>query len=267
MTSVVPSLLCRLSRRYFSPGQTKESSFYCVQLRGRNGIRGALHETSVQGTMLVPGNNHRNQIEANQFICSLEASVCPSIKQPRRLRLRLNPIPPQPASWISYFRSGRLLYTSLGLFLLESFVYWILLERAYNSGDLLWFGIWLWSFGFSFVHIFLVLADGWSRYQNYKRVKDQLFLFGFNTKIFAPYMGSKCQRLAVLTAAEELGMEQEVKQYFYDQGYRWYHWVPQFMVKDPLFFFQRYFWSRTFLERQYSPRVDFRKLPKQVRTA
>src|SRR5215831_14306880 len=166
-------------------------------------------------------------------------------------------IPVQPPRWLSYLRSGRLLYFSLILFVAESLTYFYFLKRSYSREDWSWFAFWLSCFAFSFSHIFLVMADGWSRYQNYKRVKDQLFLYGFDDRIACRYIGSACQRMAALTAAEELGLKREVGNFFYSQGYRWYHWIPDFMLQDPFFLFRAAFWSRTFLEKHYHPRVDF----------
>jgi hypothetical protein len=176
-------------------------------------------------------------------------------------------LPYQPPIWVSYIKAGKLLYASQILFILESWIYGYFLMKAYENGSFLWQMFWLWCFMFSFIHIFLVMADGWSRFQNYKRVKDQLFLYGFQPRIMMAYMGSKCQRLAALTAAEELGLEEETKQYFYEQGYRWYHWVPDFMVRDPLFIIRNYFWRRTFLEKNYTPKFDYRAMYRQLQPA
>ena len=174
------------------------------------------------------------------------------------------PLPYQPPLWMSYFRSGKLLYASMVLFILESVIYGYLMMRSNESGSHFWSIFWAVFFLFSFIHIFLVLADGWSRFQNYKRVKDQLFLYGFQPRIMIAYMGSKCQRLAALTAAEELGWEEETRHFFYEQGYRWYHWIPDFMMKDPLFLFRNYFWRRTFLEKNYTSKFNYRHLYKEL---
>jgi hypothetical protein len=155
---------------------------------------------------------------------------------------------------------GRLLYFSLSLFILESWIYWIALKEAYNLGSLIWTAFWIWSFGFSFIHIFLVMADGWSRYQNYKRAKDQFFIHGFNPRIADIYLVSKCQRMAAEVAAEELGIAHDVKKHYAKSGVKWYHYVPYFMVDNPLFFMSRGFWSRTFLEKYYKPRFDYRRM-------
>ena len=171
-------------------------------------------------------------------------------------------LPIQPNPIVSYFRVGRLLYGALFLFILESWFYGIELKNAISNNSLFWTLFWAWSFLFSFIHIYLVIMDGWSRYQNYKRVKDQFFTHGFNKKIALLYMGSKCQRMAVETAAEELGIKEKVFQCYKNFGVKWYHLVPYFMVREPLFLFKKVFWSRTFLEESYTPKFDYRSMTK-----
>jgi hypothetical protein len=123
---------------------------------------------------------------------------------------------------------------------------------------------WLGSLLFAFSHIFLVILDGWSRFQNYKRIKDYLYIYGFTTKIGRLYNGSKCQRNAFLVAARELGMEDQVLNYYRRLGIKDYHFVPYFMIKDPLFFFKRSFWSRTFMEKYYEPKFNYRAFDPQI---
>ncbi len=175
-------------------------------------------------------------------------------------------LPFQPHPALSYLRVGRLLYGALFLFILESWIYWVELKAAYSAGSTIWTGFWLWSFGFSFIHIFLVLADGWSRYQNYKRAKDQFFIHGFNPRIADMYLVSKCQRMAAEVAAEELGIVEDVSRHYADRGVKWYHYIPYFMVDNPLFFLSRDFWSRTFLEKNYKARFDYRKIQMELTT-
>lgn len=169
-------------------------------------------------------------------------------------------LPKQPSTIVSYWNVGSLLHCSLILFVLESVFYWAKLKEAYVHNTLFVVLFWLWSLLFSFSHIFMVIMDAWSRFQNYKRVKDHLFMHGFTQKIARHYQGSKCQRNAVLVAARELGLEEEVRAYYRKRGIRWFHFIPQFMVKDPLFLFKRYFWSRTFMEKHYVPKFNFREL-------
>lgn len=169
-------------------------------------------------------------------------------------------LPNQPPSWISYYRSGRLLHGALVLFILESVVYYLMLSRAWEAADLLWTGFWAWSFMFSFVHIFLVVMDSWSRFQDYKKAKDLFFMYGVRPRLAERFIGSKCQRNAAMQAARELGVDTELNALFRDRGVRWFHYVPYFMVSDPYFMFRTAFWQRTFLEKYYEPRFDFHQM-------
>lgn len=155
---------------------------------------------------------------------------------------------------------GRLLYYSLVLFILESLFYWVKLKAAILIDSTWWTLFWFAFFMFSFVHIFLVIMDGWSRYQNYKRAKDQFYIYGFTGRICNLYIGSKCQRMAALVAAKELGIEDDVKQHYSSKGVKWYHYIPYFMVIDHLFLFKKYFWKRSFMEKNYKSKFDFKKL-------
>src|SRR5690606_10677269 len=156
--------------------------------------------------------------------------------------------PSQPHILISIWNVNKWLLGALLLFILETVFYYVCLREAVRFRETWMIGFWGWSLMFSFVHIFLVGMDAWSRFQNYKRIKDLLFEHGFSTRIAHQYSGSLCQRMAVRTAAKELGMEAPLIQYYHSLGIRWYHIVPYFMIRDPLFMFKRYFWARTFLE-------------------
>ena len=100
-------------------------------------------------------------------------------------------------------------------------------------------------------------CDARSRFQNYKQVKDHLYLNGFQPRIIKPFSFSRCQRDAVLAAAEELGMAKECKQYFKNQGYRWYHVLPEFIFHRPHYIFHKAFWLNTFFAKYYPAKFDF----------
>jgi len=166
----------------------------------------------------------------------------------------------QPYWIVSYWNAARLTHISVFLFMLESMLYWNLLQWAILLESDLWTLVWTICFLFSFIHIFLVQADGWSRYQDYKRAKDQIFTYGCRERILMQYSTSQCQRSACTTAARELGYGEEAEKYYRKLGYRWYHFLPDFMVDDPFFFYKKSFWKRTFLEKYYRPKYDFRAL-------
>lgn len=161
---------------------------------------------------------------------------------------------------VSYFLVGKLLYASLVLFVLESYLFWAQLKLAMLQGIWYIIAFWLCCFLFSFVHIFLVIMDGWSRFQDYKRAKDLFYHHGFQPRIARSFIRSKCQRMSAIVAAEELGLANEINDYYTSQGVKWYHYIPYFMVHDPFFIFKKYFWSRTFLEKHYTSKYDYSKL-------
>lgn len=102
--------------------------------------------------------------------------------------------------------------------------------------------------------------DARSRFQNYKQIKDQFFSYGFNNRVLKTVLKSRCQRDAALAAAEELGYKEQCTKYFYDQGYRWYHLLPDFVFKKPQFLFTWYFWRSTFFLPRYKPKYNFRTI-------
>ena len=127
-------------------------------------------------------------------------------------------LPLQHPPLYSYLKVGRLLHWSLLLFIVESVWYGLELKQAMVVGSVYVIGFWLCSFLFAMIHIYLVIMDGWSRFQNYKRAKDLIFVYGFQSRIANMYLGSKCQRMAVETAANELGFKSEIVAYFKIRG-------------------------------------------------
>ena len=98
---------------------------------------------------------------------------------------------------------------------------------------------------------FFAEFDARGRYQNYKQVKDVLEQRGFDERLIKPFMHSKCQRDAVLVASEDLGFKKKVSDYYYGQGYRWYHILPDAFVKNPLILLSGLFWKRILFTKRY----------------
>lgn len=113
--------------------------------------------------------------------------------------------------------------------------------------------------GFFATNVFLSFLDGRSRFQNYKRVKDQLFLRGTKASYLKAVAISRCQREAAMVAATELGLAKEVKKQFHKLGYRWYHFIPDFVFARPFFLTDPHFWKHTFFVPHYTPRFDYRE--------
>lgn len=96
--------------------------------------------------------------------------------------------------------------------------------------------------------------DAYGRYQNYKQIKDAIFEMGYDSRLIRPFMYSKCQRDAVLVAAQDLNHHKEVKAFFYAQGYRKYHILPDAFNRNPLVLFSLLFWKRILITAPYTSR-------------
>jgi len=158
---------------------------------------------------------------------------------------------------ISYYKVGALLHwISLIAFLIGWFLY-----GKFNESTVVVFSpsYYLWIFGISFFFSNMILSemDAWSRYQNYKQLKDQIVLFGFQHRLLKPMLHSRCQRDAAQIACNEVGFGNNCKTYFSSFGYKWYQIIPDFVFQYPLFFFSSYFWRTTFFTPYYASKVNF----------
>ena len=93
--------------------------------------------------------------------------------------------------------------------------------------------------------------DARSRFQEYKRVRDQLARFGPDRRVFKSVAGSRCQRDAALAAARQLGYASHCRACFSKAGYRWYHLLPDVVRGPPRFLISTAFWRRTFFMPTY----------------
>lgn len=98
--------------------------------------------------------------------------------------------------------------------------------------------------------------DAYSRYQNYKQINDQILEFGWQERILRPMLSSRCQRDAASVACQKLELGEECKNYFSSFGYKWYHIIPDFVFKNPSFFFSSYFWRTTFFTPYYKSKYN-----------
>jgi len=102
-----------------------------------------------------------------------------------------------------------------------------------------------------FLIIIFSQFDAYGRYQNYKQIKDALYKNGFDPRLARPFCRSKCQREAVLTAARDLDYLIETKAYFYKEGYRFYHILPDEFMQNPFVLFHSMFWKRILFTKHY----------------
>lgn len=98
----------------------------------------------------------------------------------------------------------------------------------------------------------IALLDARSRFQDYKRAKDLFFENGPHPRVARLFAHSKCQRDAALAAARDLGMAGELKRFYRQCGYGWYHLLPDAVFKHPRLFFRRRYWQRTLFAPFYN---------------
>jgi len=103
-----------------------------------------------------------------------------------------------------------------------------------------------WGGGWLVVALF-AMADGVSRHREYKRIKAMLLKFGYSERILEPLARSRCQRDAALFAADETGHGENARAYFSRLGYRWYHILPDLVLRNPFAFLRPSFLRSSFL--------------------
>lgn len=100
--------------------------------------------------------------------------------------------------------------------------------------------------------IIFSLLDARSRYQNYKMAKDRLYKYGFDARLLKPFIYSRCQRDAIAAAVGDLELRKEWTALKHKMGFRWYHLLPDMVIKNPWLLFTRDYWSKTLFVRKYN---------------
>jgi len=157
----------------------------------------------------------------------------------------------------SYFLAGRLLHF---ITLLELVLIYLVLPLIFDiktNGSIGMIILKIFLAGYIISLPILSQLDARSRYQNYKQLKDQLYIYGYKTRILHPILKSRCQRDAALVSAKELRLYDSCSSFFRQHGYRWYHLLPDFVFKKPQFLITRYFWQTTFFASTYRSKIDF----------
>jgi len=165
-----------------------------------------------------------------------------------------------PAKLYSYLVAGKLLHLITVIELIAIFVIVPLISGFDTGGSLLLWGLKYYAIGFLISLPVFSQLDARSRFQNYKQIKDQIFLYGYDQRIFRPVLKSRCQRDAAWLSAQELGFGDKCRDFFANHGYRWYHIFPDFVFSKPQFLFTAYFWRTTFFSPRYTPKVDYSQI-------
>ncbi|WP_320172328.1 hypothetical protein [Maridesulfovibrio sp.] len=94
---------------------------------------------------------------------------------------------------------------------------------------------------------FFSVADIISRYREYLRIRKMLADKGFSEKIFKTVASSRCQRDAAVWAARRAGYGAHAQKLYRGLGYRWYHVMPETLVKNPFLLFTPGFLRTAFM--------------------
>ena len=103
-----------------------------------------------------------------------------------------------------------------------------------------------WGGGWLVVALFAV-ADAVSRHREYRRIEAMFRRYGYSERILEPLARSRCQRDAAVFAAHETGHGDQAAAYFASLGYRWYHILPDMMIRNPFAFLKPSFLKSSFL--------------------
>ena len=153
--------------------------------------------------------------------------------------------------FIRFIKVGRSLHIitllGIGLFFLGLHKFELIPFSSFEFSNYFW--LYIISLGFT-LPIFAEL-DAYGRYQDYKLLKDIIYKNGFDNRLIKIFMYSKCQRDSVLVAVDDLEYRKKAEDYFYKNGYRWYHLLPDRFVKKPLVIFRKEFWYRILFTEKY----------------
>lgn len=94
---------------------------------------------------------------------------------------------------------------------------------------------------------FFAGADGISRNREYRRLRAMFLRYGFRERILAAVARSRCQRDAAIRAASDAGYRMQAKAFFRSLGYRWYHILPDVVVRNPFVFLSPRFLRTSFM--------------------
>lgn len=153
---------------------------------------------------------------------------------------------------LRYFQTGYLLHLITGLSVWMVFHWSEKLFIAIKSHD----GIWqILLFGFLTGHflslLFFSQLDARSRFCNYKMIKDKLYEYGFDVRLFRPFMYSRCQRDAIAVAAREMNYTTEWEKLNHEFGFKWYHLLPHLVIKQPEILITTGYWNKTLFVKSY----------------
>lgn len=140
------------------------------------------------------------------------------------------------------------LLTALGSLLLAGPMGAAAIGHAGDGRALMALLLGLWAGGCTLAAL-VSLADSFSRYREYQRIRAILLRFGWHPRIIRPIARSRCQRDAACLASAEAGCLAQTRAYLRELGYRWYHLLPDLVVRSPRQALTGRFWRSVLLPR------------------
>jgi len=78
-----------------------------------------------------------------------------------------------------------------------------------------------------------------------------LYEYGFDVRLFRPFMYSRCQRDAIAVAAREMNYTTEWEKLNHELGFKWYHLLPHLVIKQPEILITIDYWNKTLFVKSY----------------
>ncbi|MFW5791431.1 MAG: hypothetical protein ACOCVU_02120 [Desulfohalobiaceae bacterium] len=97
------------------------------------------------------------------------------------------------------------------------------------------------------------LADAFSRFREYRRLVRIFKRYGYKDRVLVPAASSRCQRDAAIAAAVAVGCGGRARSYYRSLGYRWYHLLPDPVMRNPLLFLSPSFLIEATFSRRLRP--------------
>ncbi len=152
---------------------------------------------------------------------------------------------------LMYLQTGYLLHLMGLLGILLFFYFGNLALRALHNDLWGWFVWYAYLSLYGFTLPIFSQFDAFSRYQNYKVVKDKIFEYGFDERLLRPFVYSRCQRDAIKVATRCFHLQKQYKAFERRQGFAWYHILPHLVVRRPAILFTRAYWQSTLFVPRY----------------
>jgi len=89
----------------------------------------------------------------------------------------------------------------------------------------------------------LGVLDAKSRYKDFKKIKHFFEQYGVREGYMRNLLGNPCLRGCLIHAGNVTGNGTKVRKFIKENGYTFFHILPDYLIQNPLFFVQKGFWK------------------------